>query len=144
MLLSKNKILAYQQKFFSKLQGTPYTIELEVTTPQTDEGFSVDNLVGDSPRTSKRYTLRALYQKDVQSRQRDKPGLPTMIGGIVYLSPKQLIPILGDYHIDWNRTSIYFEGRRQVIDKVVYLEEMKEYNTCVGVEIHILDDLKGG
>lgn len=147
MLVTKAKFLQYQNIFYRKLLNTPYKIQLEVVTIQNaepTEEFSMDAFVGDSPRTSKFYEFRALYEKEISNRTREKYGLPKEVNGVVYLSPKQLIPKLGDYHLDWNRTKIHFEGRTQVIDKIVYLEEFKEYGSCIGIQIFVKDDLKGG
>lgn len=147
MLVTKTKFLQYQDMFYRKLLQTPYKIQLEVVTiKKLDpiEEFSMDSFVGDSPRESKFYEFRALYEKEVSDRTREKYGLPKEVNGIVYLSPKQLVPKLGDYHLDWNRTKVHFEGRTQVINKVVYLEEFKEYGSCIGVQIFVKDDLKGG
>lgn len=147
MLVPKNKFLQYQNMFYKKVQATPYKIQLEVVTVKKldpSEEFSMEAFVGDSPRESKFYEFRALYEKEVSDRTREKYGLPKEVNGIVYLSPKQLVPKLGDYHLDWNKTKIHFEGRTQVINKVVYLEEFKEYGSCVGVQIFVKDDLRGG
>ena len=147
MLVPKNKFLNYQNLFYQKIQQTPYKIKLEVVSvkEQTDpEEFSMDAFVGDSPRESKFYEFRALYEKEISEREREKYGLPMEVNGVVYPSPKQLVPKFKDYHLDWNRTKVHFEGRVQVIDKVVYLEEFKEYGSCVGIQIFVKDDLKGG
>lgn len=147
MLVTKNKFLQYQNLFYKKIQNTPYKIDLEVITVkpvEPTEEFSMDAFVGDSPRTSKFYSFRALYEKEIPGRTREKYGLPKEVNGVVYLSPKQLLPKFGDYHIDWNRTKVHFEGRTQVIDRVIYLEEFKEYGSCVGIQIFVKDDLKGG
>ena len=131
--------------FYRKLLATPYKIQLEVISVQRKEmpeEFSIDAFVGDSPRTSKFYEFNALYEKEISNRTREKYGLAKEVNGVIYLSPKQLIPELGDYHIDWNRTKVHFEGRTQVIDRVIYLEEL--FNSCVGIQIFIKDDLKGG
>ena len=84
---------------------TPYKIQLEVVTVQKvepTEEFSIDAFVGDSPWTSEFYEFRALYEKEISNRTREKYGLPLEVNGIVYLSPKQLISKFGDYHLDWN------------------------------------------
>lgn len=147
MLVTKTKFLQYQNLFYRKLLNTPYKIKLEVVSVQKvkpTEEFSMDAFVGDSPRTSKFYDFRALYEKEIPNRVREKYGLANTVNGIIYLSPKQLIPIFGDYHLSMNRTKVHFEGRIQVIDKIVYLEEFKEYGSCVGIQIFVKDDLKGG
>lgn len=131
--------------FYRKLQATPYRVKLEVITvapPRRTDEFSMDAFVGDSKRTSEFYEFNALYEKEIPNRTREKYGLPKEVNGVVYLSPKQLTPIFGDYHLNWNRTKVHFEGRVQVIDKVVYLDEL--YGSCVGVQIFIKDDLRGG
>lgn len=145
MLVTKNKFLQYQNMFYKKLLATPYKIRLEVIDVQDNgngDGFSFDAFVGDSPRTSRFYEFSALYEKEISTRTREKYGLPMQVNGVVYLSPKQLIPKLGDYHLNWNRTKVHFEGRVQVIDRVIYLEEL--YNSCVGIQAFLKDDLKGG
>ena len=142
MLISKVKFLQYQNLFYRKLQQTPYKIDLEIVTPRSDD--FMDSFVGDSERQSKTYTFRALYEKEISDRTREKYGLPKEVNGIVYLSPKQLAPIFGDYHLDWNTTKVHFEGATQVINKIIYLEEFKEYGSCVGIQIFVKDDLKGG
>lgn len=102
----------------------------------------MDAFVGDSERESNFYDFRALYEKDIPGRTREKYGLADTVDGVVYLSPRQLIPVFGDYHLSLNRTKVHFNGRTQVIDKIVYLEEM--YGSCVGIQIFVKDDLKGG
>lgn len=147
MLITKGKFLQYQEMFYKKLMQTPYKVQLEVVSVEpvdAPEEFSMDAFVGDSLRTSKLYEFRALYEKDIPNRTREKYGLAREVNGIIYLSPKQLIPKLGDYHIDWNCTKVHFEGSVQVIDKVVYIEEFKEYGGCVGIQIFIKDALRGG
>ena len=146
-ILPKAKFLRYQSIFHQKVMATPYTIELEVVRVSTDfmdedGGFSLEKFVGDSPRTSTTHKFKALYEKEISDRTREKYGLPREVNGIVYLSPKQLVPVFGDYHLDWNTTKIHFEGRVQVVNKIVYLEEL--YNSCVGVQIFVRDDNKGG
>ena len=147
-ILPKSKFARYQNIFYQKVMGTPYEIELEVVTPlgvadwDDDSGFSLEQFVGDSTRTSSTHKFRALYEKEISDRTREKYGLPKEVNGIVYLSPKQLVPVFGDYHLDWNTTKVHFEGRVQVVNKIVYLEEL--YNSCVGVQIFVRDELKGG
>ena len=144
MLVTRQKFLEYQNIFFSKLKRTPYEIKLEIISFEKNNSgeFSLESFVGDSPRTSKFYTLQALYEKDVSDRTREKYGLPLEVNGVVYLSPKQLVPLFGDYHLSWNCTKVYFNGRVQVINKIIYLEEM--YGSCVGIQIFLRDDNKGG
>lgn len=147
MLVTKQKFLQYQNAFYKKLQATPHKIDLEIVTVQTEEQteeFSMEAFVGDSKRESKFYSLRALYEKEVPGRTREKYGLADTVNGVVYLSPKQLRPILGDYHVNENTTKIHFCGSTQVIDKIIYLEEFKEYNDCIVVQIFLKDDLNGG
>lgn len=145
MLVTKTKFLNYQNTFYRKLLATPYKIQLEIVTVQPvelTEEFSMEAFVGDSPRTSEFFEFRALYEKEIPNRTREKYGLPKEVNGVIYLSPKQLVPALGYYHLDWNKTKVHFEGRIQVIDKIIYLEEL--YGSCVGVQIFVKDDLKGG
>lgn len=147
MLVSKAKFLNYQNLFYQKIQQTPYKIKLEVVSVKEQtypDEFSMDAFVGDSPRESKFYEFRCLYEKEISDRTREKYGLPKEVNGVVYLSPKQLKPIFGDFHLDWNKTKIHFEGSVQVINKVVYLEEFKEYGSCVGIQIFLKDSLRGG
>lgn len=147
MLVTKTKFIQYQNVFYRKLLQTPYKVQLEIVTIKKvdpSEEFSMDAFVGDSQRESEFYEFRALYEKDISDRTREKYGLPKEVNGIVYLSPKQLVPKLGDYHLDWNRTKIHFEDRTQVINKVIYLEEFREYGSCIGVQIFVKDDLRGG
>ena len=145
MLVSRTKFFQYQNIFYKKLLNTPYKIRLEVVTIQKvepTEEFSMDAFVGYSPITSEFYEFQALYEKEIPNRTREKYGLPKEVNGIVYLSPKQLVPKLGDYHLNWNKTKIHFEGHVQVIDKIIYLEEL--YGSCIGLQIFVKDDLKGG
>ena len=144
MLITKSKFLGYQNQFYKKLMLTPYKVKLEVTkvTGAPTEGFSIDSFVGDSTREPEFFEFRALYEKEIPNRVREKYGLAKEVNGIIYLSPKQLVPVLGDYHLDWNKTKVHFEGSVQVIDKVIYLEEFKEYGGCVGVQIFVKDALK--
>ena len=112
MLISRTRFFQYQSMFYKKLLNTPYSIRLEVVTIQKiepTEEFSMDAFVGDSPRTSTFYEFQALYEKEIPNRTREKYGLPKEVNGVVYLSPKQLVPKLGYYHLDWNKTKIHFE-----------------------------------
>lgn len=147
MLISRARFFKYQQEFYKKLQQTPYEVRLDIisVTKKTteDDVFDFDSFVGDSDRiTSESYTFRALYEMEIPNRTREKYGLPKEVNGIVYLSPKQLVPKLGDYHLNWNKTKIHFEGHVQVIDKIIYLGEL--YGSCIGLQIFVKDDLKGG
>lgn len=147
MLISKTKFFTYQNSFYRHILATPYKIKLEVVKVRdtTIPGeFSMDAFVGDSPREYKLYEFRALYEKEISDRVREKYGLPREVNGVVYLSPKQLVKEFGDYHLNWNRVKVHFEGAVQVINKVVYLEEFKEYGSCVGIQIFVKDALKGG
>lgn len=144
MIVTKTQFEKYQRIFFQKVKATPHTIGIEIVSPQvtTSADFSMENFVGDNIRTSKLYEFQALYEKEISSRMREKYGLPIEVNGIVYLSPKQLVPVLKDYHLDWNRTKIHFQNRVQVIERIVYLEEM--YDSCIGIQIFVKDDSKGG
>lgn len=144
MLVKKSQFSKYQNIFYQKIKATPHTICLEIVHPQTSPSadFSIENFVGDNIRTSQVVELQALYEKEISTRTREKYGLPIEVNGIVYLSPKQLVPILGDYHLDWNRTKIHFQGRMQVIERIIYLEEM--YDSCIGLQIFVKDDSRGG
>lgn len=147
MLVTRAKFLQYQNMFYRKISQTPYKVSMEIITvheTSSPDVFSMDSFVGDSERSSQFYELRALYEKEISNRTREKYGLPKEVNGVIYLSPKQLIPIIGDYHLNWNKTKFHFEGRTQVIDKIIYLEEFKEYNSCVGIQIFVKDDLMGG
>ena len=145
MLITKAKFISYRNSFYQKLINTPYKIKLEIITvisvPEPTE-FSMDAFVGDSPRTSSLYEFQALYEKEISSRTREKYGLAKEVNGTVYLSPLQLIPKFGTYKLDWNRTKVHFEGRVQVIDRIILLEEL--YDSCVGIQLFLKDDLKGG
>lgn len=144
-IIGKSRHNHYRKIFFDKIKSTPYQIELEVSsvvsTPNTDE-FSMESFVGDSTRTSKSYTFRALYEKEISDRTREKYGLPKEVNGIVYLSPLQLVPIFGTFKLNWNTVKVHFEDRVQVINKIVYLEQL--YDSCIGVQIFVQDVLKGG
>lgn len=135
----------YRKLFYDKIRSTPYEVELEVssvTTPQSTGDFSMENFVGDSTRTSESHTFRALYEKEISDRTREKYGLPKEVNGVVYLSPLQLVPVYNTFKLNWNKVKIHFEGRVQVINKIVYLEQL--YNSCIGVQIFVQDVLKGG
>ena len=145
MLVSKGKFLQYQSVFHNKVINTPHTIELEIVTAEkpTDTGeFNMDAFVGDMSRTSKFYKFNALYEKDIPEWNREKWGIPLEVNGVVYLSPKQLVPKLGTFRLKRNQTKIHFGGSVQIIHKIMYLEEM--YDSCVGIQIFVKDDLKGG
>ena len=145
MLITKQKFTYYQNAFYKKLLRTPYKVGLEIVSVRDSTDSEEDFLasfVGDSTRESVTYTFNTLYEKEISDRTREKYGLPKEVNGIVYLSPKQLIPKLGTYKLDWNKTKVHFEGRTQVINKIVYLESL--YDSCVGIQIFVQDELKGG
>lgn len=144
MLITKDKFNQYQGIFYSKVTNTPYFVELirvSIVDGHYDEdgGFNLEAFVGSSNRVYKSYRLQCLYEKQIADRTRDKYGIPKEVNGVVYLSPRQLVPLFGDYHIDVNKTKFKFEGHTQVINKVVYLEEL--YGSCVGLQIFLQDEL---
>lgn len=145
MLISKSNFNRYRKIFYNKVVNTPYEIELEISTvdkSSSTDGDFLSSFVGDSKRTSETYTFKALYEKEISDRTREKYGLPKEVNGIVYLSPLQLIKKFGTFKLDWNRTKVHFEGSTQVINKIVYLEQL--YGSCVGIQIFVQDALKGG
>ena len=144
MIVTRSHFLRYQEALYQKILSVPYKVGLEVSAVNgsPSSGFSINAFVGDSPRTLNTYELQALYVKEISNREREKYGLPMEVNGEVYFSPKQLVPLFGTYLLDWNKTKIHFEGRIQVIDKVVYLEKM--YDTCIGIQLFLKDSLKGG
>ena len=106
MLVSKAKFLQYQAMFYKKLLATPYKIQLEIVTvrkPDQTEEFTIESFVGDSVRESTFYEFRALYEKEIPERTREKYGLPKEVNGVVYLSPKQLVPGL---ELDGNHVKV--------------------------------------
>lgn len=145
MLITKSQFLRYQGIFFDKIKKTPHKIQLEIVSvaPREDTGeFSMDAFVGDSPRESKFYEFQALYETMESEWSRMKYGMPREVNGIVYLSPKQLVPKFGDYHLNRFATKVHFAGKTQVVEKICYLEEM--YGSCIGVQIFVKDDENGG
>lgn len=142
MLLTKGKFQQYRAIFYNKLKQTPYKISLEIVTVEgpTSEGFSIEEFVGSSPRSSRFYEFQALYEREIPLRTREKYGLPKEVNGIVYLSPLQLVPVLGTFKLDWNKTKVHFAGHTQVVEKIEYLEPL--YDSCVGIQIFVKDDLK--
>lgn len=144
MIITKAAFVGYQTTFYNKLQSTPYKVKLiRTSVVQGDQTDPITAMfVGDQRRTEEKYEFNSLYEKEISNRTREKYGLPMEVNGVVYLSPRQLTPVFGDYHLDWNKVKVEFEGRVQVIDKVVYLEEL--YGSCVGVQIFVKDALKGG
>ena len=144
MLISKSNFNKYSKIFYSKVTNTPYEIELEISSvdKSSTDGDFLSSFVGDSKRTSEIYTFKALYEKEISDRTREKYGLPKEVNGIVYLSPLQLIKKFGTFKLDWNRTKVHFEGSVQVINKIVYLEQL--YGSCIGIQIFVQDVLKGG
>lgn len=142
-LLLQNKFKSYQRIYHKKVMTTPHQVDLEIieTAPKTED-FSMDSFVGDSERDPIRYTFRALYEKDISMRTREKYGITNEVNGIIYLSAIQVTEVLGDYHIDKNKTVAYFNGKRQVIEKLDYLEEL--FGSCIGIQIFLKDDVRGG
>jgi len=144
MILTLAQFKRYQSIFYRKILGTPFEVSLEVVRINSapTEEFSIDSFVGDSPRASKTYPFRALYEREIPTRTRDKFGLSKEVNGVIYISPLQLAPVLGDFKLDWNKTKVHFADRVQVIEKIDYLEPL--YDSCIGLQIFIKDDLKGG
>jgi hypothetical protein len=98
--------------------------------------------VGERPRETKLYNFPALYEREIPIRVREKYGLPKEVNGVVYLSPISLKQKLGVEVLDWDKTKVHFAGKIQVIQKIEYLEPL--YNSCIGVQLFVKDDLKGG
>lgn len=144
MIITQGNFRRYQEAFFRKIKATPFTIQLEIVTiiRTGKAGFSLEDFVGDNERTSTFHTFNALYEREIPLRSREKYGLPKEVNGVVYLSPLQLVPVLGTFELNWNKTRVHFAGHTQVIQKIEYLEPL--YNSCVGLQLFLKDTLKGG
>lgn len=144
MIITQGNFRRYQEAFFRKIKATPFTIQLEIVTiiRTGKAGFSLEDFVGDNERTSTFHTFNALYEREIPLRSREKYGLPKEVNGVVYLSPLQLVPVLGTFELNWNKTRVHFTGHTQVIQKIEYLEPL--YNSCIGLQLFLKDTLKGG
>lgn len=140
-ILPQAKFLRYQNIFYSKVANSPYFITLRVYSVVTDPG-SIEEFVGDSDRPYKDYVFPCLYEKEDVQAGREKFGNEEKINGVIYLSPLQLVPLVGTFLIDRFKMKILFEGKMQVINKVTYLESL--FGSCVSVQIGIVDDVHGG
>lgn len=142
MLINKTLFESYQKTFFNKCKNSPYTVTLVTYKAEIVEG-TIEAFVGDSERViDKTFELPCLYEKIVHPRQREKYGLPETVDGTIYLSPLQLVPLIGVHTLDKNLTKVIFHNRDQVINTINYLEEM--FDTCVALQIALVDSLKGG
>ena len=145
-VLSQAAFRSYQNKFHEKIMGTPHTVKVEIfsVVPKDDTSgeFDIETFVGDSKRTSKEYLFNALYEEDISTRTREKYGVTNLINGIVYLSPLQVLPVLGTYRIDKNKTIVHFNGAIQVIDKIDYMDEL--FGSCIAIQIFLKDATRGG
>lgn len=140
-LISNSAFLAYQRKFFDKVKSSPYKVTMIVTEKIPGDDALAD-FVGSSERTSVSYELPCLYEKVVSNTQREAYGLPLDTQGVIYLSPLQLIPILGTFRISRQKVSFIFEGIRHGILMVDYMEQI--YNSCIAVKMAIKHLEKGG
>lgn len=144
MILTRSHFRRFQEAFYRKLLNTPFTVELEtvqiISTPTED--FSLADFVGDNPRIPSNHRFQALYEREIPKRVREKYGLPSEVNGVVYLSPLQLVPVLGTFKLDWNKTKVHFTEHTQVIEKIEYLEPL--YESCIGIQLFLKDSLKGG
>lgn len=140
-MITKSRFLHYQGVFYQKLRKTPHTVQLEVFTVATPSNeFSMDDFVGDAAVTPRTFIVQALYERDIPTRTREKYGLPSEVNGIVYISPLQLVPLVGTFRLDWNKTKVHFQDHVQVIQKIEYLEPL--FDSCVGIQLFLKDALK--
>ena len=144
MIVTLSHFRRYQEVFYRKLLSIPFKIQLEVITVSKDPTteFSITNFVGDNNRVSELYEFQALYEREIPPRTREKYGIPEEVNGVVYLSPLQLIPILGTFKLNMYKTKVHFAGSVQVIQKIEYLEPL--YDSCIGIQLFLQDSLKGG
>lgn len=144
MIITGARFKHYQMIFHKKIMKTPFNVEIEIysVAKKSTGEFTLDSFVGDSTRSSVKYKLNALYEREISSRTREKYGLPKEVNGIVYFSPIQLKQLLGTYKLDWNKTVVHFAERTQVIQKIDYLEPL--FNDCVGVQVFVKDSKTGG
>lgn len=96
---------------------------------------------GDREVTQKTYEFTALYNREIQIRERQKYGLTDEVNGIIFLSPLELIPKRGSFQVDTKLTKIFFAGKEQIIERVDYLEPL--YNSCIAVQIFVKDTING-
>ena len=139
-LLTNARFLRYQDTFYRTVAQCDKTIEIGIESVSPTGDF-LEGFVGAGTRTITWHTFPALYQTDIDSYSRDRFGLSSTESGLIYLSPKQLIPVFGTYRIDRLATHVRKSDHEFILDKVNYLEPL--YESCVAIELTLKDIVRG-
>jgi len=123
--------------------NSPTTITLTVTTALT-EANSYKKLVGESTRVTKHYTLHCLFDRILTKATRGKFGLRDIVSGTVFLSPIQLVEVLGHWKYEYHNLKVHLLGKDYVVDTIMYMGEVEEFNSCICVQLRLMDLIHGG
>jgi hypothetical protein len=101
-------------------------------------------VLGENTRSIEAYKVKALFKRDFSSFERQKQGLTTDTSAVIYTSPKLLKSLFNDYKIDPLRLKIELEGEKYLVKTIIYQGQVDAYNSCICVEIRLVDDVRGG
>lgn len=141
--VSRVKFLMYQREFYRQVEANPLFCNLVISTVETAQS-DYDKFIGNSPLTTKTYTVRTLFDFEATGQKREKFGIAEDVDAVIFLSPLSLkkLGITEDIREIKNRVSIVFKGEPFLIDSVLYLEEM--YGSYVAMQLNLKTDFKGG
>lgn len=140
MVLTQALFEKYRDIFYQKVTQSPNIIQLKVIDVTTS-GDSLKDFIGSSNRAETVYNLPVLYHYDVSESSRELTGIDKNVGGVIYLSPLQLIPIFGTFRPDYRKLKVTLSGNDYLVDSPDYREAI--YDSCVAVVYTLKKDIRG-
>lgn len=140
-ILSHSRFLRYQGIFYRNVVNADMVIELGVTTAVQPTGDFLTDFTGSSNRDITWFKFPALYSTSINTAIREITGISETEQGQIFLSPLQLIPVLGYYKLDKLKVRIKKSEHLFLVEKITYLEPL--YNSCIALQLDLRDAIKG-
>lgn len=141
--ITQGKFGQYQKIFYDNVRVSPTCADLEIIAPQiTDNTY--ESFVGDSPRISTFKDIKCLYDRTLTNFQRQKFGLAHDVSGTIYVSPVSLKQALGYWKLDPTKLKVVLLDEHYIVNRIKWLGYFKSLDTCVCLEIRLINDTKGG
>ena len=131
------RFLRLRNAFLRAVNASPAVVTIALTSAtQVESGYPLatktDEREIDEPRQ-----VTAYYTRDFNEFKRTRYGLDKEVTCVVYIPPDNLVKEYGTYHnLPIEKVTVF--GIQYAVNKVAYLGSF--YNTCMAVEIHLIDE----
>ena len=142
-MVTETHYRSLQQLFFSRIVKQPKRIKVQFSEI-TSEGANFDFTGESSVQWSLPVELNCFYSRTISDATRDKYGISTAFSLICYLSPLELLEILG-YQIfpdrvmnNYNGIRFIFEDEEMIVKKILELEKIELFDGIRALGIMIV------